>query len=182
MALRARTVRRTGELRNHGPCLQQENPVSTSQANLQQSNHLLTLLWLADLHRDVGEGNLNRPWSLGLHVVAIMFIVIAHVHHATVDERVGGGVVRINLTRTDERITVPGLTVPSPRVSTTSSVGVGRRERVLSLNAMREFIVNPTSGPLGRRKTCRVGVLIDEDVCVVCSYARFLRGLAPTYR
>ena len=113
----------------------------------------LTLLRLADLHRDVREGNLNRPRSLNLQVVVIVFVVIAHVYRAAVNERVDVGVARVNLTRTDERVTVPGLAVASSGVSTTFSVGVGRREGVLSLNMMREFGVSAVSGPLCWRQT-----------------------------
>ena len=108
---------------------------------------------LANLHRDVREGNLNRPWSLNLQVVAIAFVVIAHVHRAAADERVDVGVARVNLVRTDERVTVPGLAVTSPRVPTTFSVGVGRREGVLSLNTMGEFGMNTVSCPLGWKQT-----------------------------
>lgn len=86
------------------------------------------MLRLADLHRDVCEGNLNRPWSLKFHVVVIVFVAITRVHRAAVDERVDVGVIRVNLTRTDERVTVPSLAVASSRVSTTFSVSVCRRE------------------------------------------------------
>jgi len=75
--------------------------------------------------------------------------VAAHVHHTTVDERVDDGVVRVNLTRADERVTVPGPTVPTSRVSTTPSVGVSGGKGVLPLNTTRDFVVKAVSGPLG---------------------------------
>ena len=139
------------------------------------------MLRLADLHRDVREGNLNRPWSLSLQVVVIA-LVVAHVYRAAVNERVDVGVARVNLTRADERVTVPGLAVASSGVSTTFRVRVGRREGVLSLNMVRELGVSAVSGPLCWRQTRRVDVLSDKGVCVVCSYASFLRGLVPVYR
>ena len=85
-----------------------------------------TLLRLPNFHRDVREGNLDRPWSRNILVVAVLFVAVAPTHHTTFDERVDIGVVRVNLTSTDERVTVPCLAVASSGVSTTSSVGVGR--------------------------------------------------------
>lgn len=108
----------------------------------------LTLLRLADLHRDVREGNLNRPWSPNPQVVVITFVVIAHVYRAAFNERVDVGVARVNLTRTDERVTVPSLAVASSGISTTFGVRVGRREGVLSLDTVRELGVSAVSGPL----------------------------------
>ena len=126
-----------------------------------------TLLRLANLHRDVRERNLNRPWPHVLLVAVILIVVIGRVHHISVDARVHIGVVRVNLTSTDERVTVPGLTVASSRVSTASSIGVRRRDGVLSLKSMRELVVCAVSGlPGGRR---RVDVPPDEVVRRVCS-------------
>jgi len=103
-----------------------------------------------------------------------MFAEIARVHDEWVDV-----VVRVDLTGTNERITVPGLAVASSRVSTTSSVGVGRREGVLSLNSLRNVVVKVASGSLGRRSARWVGVFPDKDTCGVFPYAIFLHGLAP---
>ena len=108
----------------------------------------LTLLGLANFHRDVREGNLNRSWSHDLLVAVIMLVV---THHVPVDARVHIGVVRVNLTSTDERVTVPGLTVAPSGVPTASSVGVGRRDGVLSLKTMRELVVSAVSGLSGSR-------------------------------
>jgi len=140
-------------LHNHGPCLQARRESSKHLASESIAVGSLTLPRLADLHRDVCEGNHNRPWPLNLQVVVIAFVMISNVHRAAANERVDIGVSRVNLARTDERVTVPGLAVAPSRVSTTFSVSVSGREGVLSLNTMREFGVNAVRGPLGWRQT-----------------------------
>jgi len=103
----------------------------------------LTLLWLANFHWDVRKGNLNCPWSRSLLVVEIDLVVIATVHHVTVNAWVDVGVVWVDLTGADERVTVPRLTVASSRVPTTSSVRVSSRDGVLSLNTTWKVVVDP---------------------------------------
>jgi len=113
----------------------------------------LAWLRLANLHWDVRKGNLYCSWSRDLLVAMIVFVEIAPVRHVKVDARVDVGRVLVDVIRADERVTVPGLTVASSRVSATSSVGVGRRDGVLSLKSMRELVVNAVSGLLGRGQT-----------------------------
>lgn len=150
MALRARTVGQRilegqlGGLRNHEPCLKEKTKANKHPLNGNgEQGSSRTLLRLANLHRNVREGDLDRPRSLNLLVVVIVFAAIVRVHHTTIDERVDVGVVRVNLAGTDERVTVPGLTVASSRVSTAPSVG-----GILSLNTAREVVLEAVSGPL----------------------------------
>ena len=109
-----------------------------------------TLFGLANLHRDIRKRNLNRPWSRGLLAVVIFLVVIAPVHHVTVDAWVDVGVVRVDLTGAEERVTVPGLAVASSGVSASPSLGVCRRDGILSVKAMWELVVSAKSGLLGR--------------------------------
>ena len=156
-----------------------KHPASEGDITVESS---LTLLGLTNFHWDVRKGNLNRPWPHGLLVVEIILVVIAPVHHVTVNAWVDVGVIRVDLTGADERVTVPGLTVASSRVPTSSSVRVSSRDGVLSLNTVWELVVDPESGLLGRGQTRWVDVLPDEVVCEIFSYGRFLRDLVPMYQ
>lgn len=130
----------------------------------------LTLLGLANFHWDVRKGNLDCPWSHGLLVVGIILVVVAPVHHVMINAWVDVGVVRVDLTSADKRVTIPGLTIPPPRVATTSGVRVSSRDGVFPLNATWEIVVNSESGLPSCGQTRWVDVLADEVVCEIFSY------------
>ena len=102
-----------------------------------------TLFRLANLHWDVCERNLDRPWS---SVLVIKLLTV--IDRAAVDEWVDVGEVQVSLTGADERGTSMGQTAVSPGISMTSS-GVGRQDGPILLETVGEIVLNAAGGFFG---------------------------------
>lgn len=143
----------------------------TSEAMVE--GRLRTFLRLLNLHWDISKGNFGRPWSANLGGLLVLLLT----DRVKLGIRVQVIIVRgdVNLTSVDERAAVPGTPVISTRVSTTSSVGVGRRYGQISAKMMGNTTLKAVADALGRRQIRWVGVLLNEFICIGFSKGRFLR-------
>jgi len=100
----------------------------------------LALFRLADLHWEVCERNLSRPWS---SVLVTKLLTVTD--HAAVDKWVDVRAVQVGPTGTDERDASMGHTAAPPGISVTSS-GVGRQDGPILLKAVGEVVLNAAVG------------------------------------